>query len=358
MGASIARERRRFLAKGPRHTIQRWRINSLAGDRNSWHTPKRSRERGDVALDLRLRTATLDDASAIDHLLHDCALAYLGHSRGSGEALERLSQPGSDPAVVMDATGGSILGFGHVWSAGAEARCFTRVHPDAVGLGVGTALLSHLESRARSLCAWLLNVTQWAADTSAPALLRDRGYSETQFILGMRTPLDGYQSVDVVLPAGVDIAGFDPDRDRAQLFSVAREAFPDEPLEEGEWWHERCEDPTVHFDPSLWLAARTSDDVIGMCLGREQDDNQEGTVGYIADIAVRPAWRGKGIAYALLTRMLAMFAQAGLPAATLDVSADNLTGALRLYRKAGMHPEPSFTVWSLALADPEPRQGT
>jgi mycothiol synthase len=107
-------------------------------------------------------------------------------------------------------------------------------------------------------------------------------------------------------------------------------------------------DPTARFDPALWLVARRSG-IIGFCLGRLQDDHDRGTIGYVADLGVRPAERGAGLAYALLARMLGAFAAAGLPAAALDVDADNTTGALRLYRKAGMTPEPGATIWSKPL---------
>jgi len=56
-----------------------------------------------------------------------------------------------------------------------------------------------------------------------------------------------------------------------------------------------------------------------------------------------------GVALALLSRMFAMFAAAGQTRATLDVDADNLTGALRLYRAAGMSPVPRTTIWSRPL---------
>jgi len=36
----------------------------------------------------------------------------------------------------------------------------------------------------------------------------------------------------------------------------------------------------------------------------------------------------------------------GLERAALNVDAENTTGALRLYRKAGMEARPSFTVWA------------
>ncbi len=33
----------------------------------------------------------------------------------------------------------------------------------------------------------------------------------------------------------------------------------------------------------------------------------------------------------------------------LDVDAENVTSALRVYEKAGMEPQPAFTIWEKAL---------
>jgi ribosomal protein S18 acetylase RimI-like enzyme len=99
------------------------------------------------------------------------------------------------------------------------------------------------------------------------------------------------------------------------------------------------------FAPDLWFVARQAADIVGFCLGSRRTE-QDGTVGYVSDVGVRPAWRGQGIAFALLTTCLARFATDGLSTATLNVDAENLTGALRLYRKAGMHPTPLSTEWS------------
>jgi ribosomal protein S18 acetylase RimI-like enzyme len=66
-------------------------------------------------------------------------------------------------------------------------------------------------------------------------------------------------------------------------------------------------------------------------------------------VGVRPRWRGRGIGEALLSHSLNVFRRRGLAAAALNVDAENITGALRLYRKVGMEPKPSFTIWSKPL---------
>lgn len=52
---------------------------------------------------------------------------------------------------------------------------------------------------------------------------------------------------------------------------------------------------------------------------------------------VRRAWRRRGIALALLRHSFAALYQAGKRKVSLEVDAENHTGATRLYEKAGMH---------------------
>jgi ribosomal protein S18 acetylase RimI-like enzyme len=60
-------------------------------------------------------------------------------------------------------------------------------------------------------------------------------------------------------------------------------------------------------------------------------------------------WRRKGIAYALLKQSFASFHARGQKRAALGVDADSLTGALRLYEKAGMHVARQFDQFEKEL---------
>jgi mycothiol synthase len=59
--------------------------------------------------------------------------------------------------------------------------------------------------------------------------------------------------------------------------------------------------------------------------------------GYVGAIGVRPAWRGKGIAKALLYGTFAELWRRGTTRATLDVDSQNATGAVAPYERVGMH---------------------
>ncbi len=65
---------------------------------------------------------------------------------------------------------------------------------------------------------------------------------------------------------------------------------------------------------------------------------------------VRRAWRRCGLGRALLLHAFGEFASRGLRTAGLDVDAESLTGANRLYEEAGMHVSARFDIYEKALA--------
>ena len=302
-----------------------------------------------------MRPASIDDSPAIAALLTRCRQRYLGRASSIAEATQHLAQPGSDPrldTVVAVADDGHISGFGRVWLAEeAEVKCFVRVDPDATGRGIGTALLAQLERRAAELARepqTELTLTHWAADAAAPALLRARGFVESRFYLAMVVDLAGTQVAVPQLPDGVAVRIFEPG-DEAELFEAFRDAFASHPgrvdKDSATWWRERRDNESAAFDPGLWLLAVDGATIVGFSLGLERVD-AGARAGYVGDVGVRAAWRGRGIGHALLARSLAEFQRRGLATAALDVDAENLSGALALYRKVGMEPRPAFTIWT------------
>jgi len=83
---------------------------------------------------------------------------------------------------------------------------------------------------------------------------------------------------------------------------------------------------------------------VGATLGRPMED-----AGWIDIVAVRPAWRGRGIAKALLLRSFEGFGALGVGSVLLNVDSENPTGATRLYEKAGMRERRSFHLFEKQL---------
>ena len=70
----------------------------------------------------------------------------------------------------------------------------------------------------------------------------------------------------------------------------------------------------------------------------------------IDDLAVRKAWRGRGIGRALLLAAFRTLSERGQSVARLMVDAQNVTNAVRVYEAAGMHVSRRFDVLEKSLA--------
>ena len=97
--------------------------------------------------------------------------------------------------------------------------------------------------------------------------------------------------------------------------------------------------------PRLWLVAWAADEVAGQAWGLPR-----GGEVYVEDLCVRRPWRGRGLALALLEELFALLARRGLPFVRLFVDAQNVTGAIRVYERAGMRIERSIGAYEKRLA--------
>jgi mycothiol synthase len=217
---------------------------------------------------------------------------------------------------------------------------------------VATALLSRLVARARETAAEILTLTSWAEDLDAPPLLDSLGFTPIRYFVQMRIDLAMSTEQVVAWPDGLEFDTYERGRDDAELFSAYADAFAEHwgqgEVDEGDWWEENRDAANAGFDPALWFVGRADQTIAGFAICREREEEGQ-TVGWVSLIGVRPSWRGRGLGEALLGHSLNALRHRGLRRAALNVDAENTTGALRLYRKAGMEAKPAFTVWSKAV---------
>ena len=103
----------------------------------------------------------------------------------------------------------------------------------------------------------------------------------------------------------------------------------------------------VHGSPGFradcsWLAL-DGQTVAGYTLCSVTNQADGAPIGWLGTIGVRRAYRRRGIASALIARSLASFAACGAVAAGLDVDAENVTGAVRVYGALG------FRTWEASV---------
>jgi mycothiol synthase len=104
----------------------------------------------------------------------------------------------------------------------------------------------------------------------------------------------------------------------------------DDTFEEWAHWHVERDS----YDPSLWFLAVAGDELAGFSICRP--DPVDPVAGYVNLLGVRRPWRRQGLGEALLLRSFEAFREKGMTRGTLGVDASSVTGATRLYERAGM----------------------
>ena len=91
-------------------------------------------------------------------------------------------------------------------------------------------------------------------------------------------------------------------------------------------------------NPRFWQLAWEGDKLAGMVLARideQENEKRNRKRGYTEHIYVRPAWRGRGLASALIARSLQVLKEQGMTEAELGVDSENESAAFRLYQNLG-----------------------
>jgi mycothiol synthase len=214
-----------------------------------------------------------------------------------------------------------------------------REHPRLSGLGGARALLETTEAwaRTRAAAGALFRGTVASPDESARHLFENAGYRFIRHMLEMRIELDA-EPPEPQWPEGIRARTFVPGEDERSVYEADMEAFEDhweprrQPFDEWRAW--TLEDP--RFDASLWFLVEADESLAGFCLCGEHPSGDP-TFGYVWILGVRRPWRRRGLGLALLQHAFREFRRRGMTRAGLDVDAENLTGAVRLYERAGMH---------------------
>jgi mycothiol synthase len=219
--------------------------------------------------------------------------------------------------------------------AGGPLRWGGRVHPQHTGRGLGRALVGWADELASALApTGRLDVMSGtpALDRRAHRLLAGAGYAHVRNGWDMGAPLSG-REVAGDPPAGVTFRRFEPGRDERTFWEVAESAFADHwgwtPSPYETWRAEWYEDP--RWEPARVLLADVDGETVGECAWVEEERG-----AYVASLGVLEHHRGGGIGTGLLRRAIADMAQSGFRDVELSVDAENATGAVGLYERAGL----------------------
>jgi mycothiol synthase len=289
------------------------------------------------------------DAKAVAALISACQIADTGETDMSVERMldDWHSLDLAEEAVILTAPDGRIAAYADVFNRSfVIVSIYGYVHPDYREVGLGSYLVAwgerwtrdHMlqaQENARVVVQHYIN----SANEAARRLLENSGYSQVRGIYVMETTLDEPPTLPR-WPADISVRTFVPGRDERAVYEAVEDAFrdlwgrPRNPLERFV-----RETKNENFDPSLWFLALQGDEIAGLVLCKTLAGE-----GWIDVVGVRRPWRNRGLGLALLRHAFTEYQRRNIRRVSLSVDAESITGAPRLYGRAGMRVRESYII--------------
>lgn len=319
------------------------------------------------------RPATLADIPQIVEMLNDICESLKGTRPRVEENLHSwMTAPKFDPATstILLFAGDDLAGYAVIWDnypipykVWINMGVRPRYRDGELGMALhrwaemrGQWAIERVPAEARvTLVDSALSIDQQALD-----LLEKAGYVLKRYFWRMSIMLDDKTEIpEPVLPEGIEIVPWSAVETRFSLRDIAKannEGFKDhwghteQPLDDmvKEWTHWFA--TAKYMTADSWFLALDGDEIAGVSLCEDMaQGNPEW--GYLDSLTVLRPWRRKGLALALLQHTFRHYQERGFKRVDLHVDAASLTGATRLYEKAGMHMDEQSNAYQKVLRD-------
>jgi mycothiol synthase len=295
------------------------------------------------------RPATQDDLDAVVALLEADQLAGMGETDNVREEivwLWPLAYVDLARDTVVVTAGEELAAYGDaLWDPATPGPLAGRgaVHPAHLGRGIGASLVGWTRDLAPARGApGLRHNGVDAGNAAARALLEANGFRHVRDFYTMVRSLPA--GTPPPPPDGIAIRVFETGRDERALYENHEATFADhwgfvpEPYESfaAEWFE------SEDWVPDLAYLAMAGEEVVGHAAALEF-----ALRGFISSLGVLRAWRGRGIAQALLHRAFSDLTARGQPEVALGVDAASPTRAVALYERVGMTVRHRYVTYDL-----------
>jgi mycothiol synthase len=307
------------------------------------------------------RPACIEDAEMVVKMYNMYSKELLGIEKYRlSDTLTEWTLPSTQldqDTLLVFAPDGKLAGYGEFWDIAepyVRKGLWYRVHPAYDDLGIDLLLVGWAEEKARLAvdrapqeARVTLQGNSNTLDKRMQSVFTRLGFAHNR--TGLRMVIDLKEPPAAPRwPEGIRVRTLTRGKDERRLIQAVYDSFSDhwgfvpEPFDAymKRWMYftEHNED----FDPALWFMAMDGDDVAGisLCYAKSHDDPN---LGWVSTLGVCRPWRKRGLGLALLQHSFGELYRRGQRKVGLGVDADSLTGATRLYLKAGMQPDPKHT---------------
>ena len=307
------------------------------------------------------RPARMEDAEMVVKMYNEYSKELMGVEKYRlSDTLSEWSLPSThldQDTLLVFAKDGKLAGYGEYWDISepyVRKSLWYRIHPEYAGLGIDLFLVGWAEEKARQAidrapdgARVTLQGNSIILDQRMQEVFTSLGYSHNR--TGLRMVIDLKEPPTAPRwPEGIRVQTLERGKDERRMIQAVYDSFSDhwgfvpEPFEAylERWQHFMDHNPDL--DPALWFMALDGDDVAGMSLCFEKSFDDPG-LGWVGTLGVCRPWRKHGLGLALLQHSFCELYQRGQRKIGLGVDADSLTGATRLYEKAGMRSDPTHT---------------
>ncbi len=224
---------------------------------------------------------------------------------------------------------GHVVGYGDIWIQGDEVAL------EVAAPGHWLTFVEWAERHAREQGLRQVRLF-FPAGHELAGILAQRGYRHWRSAYTMRIEFDADRPPSPAPPAGIELRPYRPNEE-VPVREALNECFADDPFHhvatESSFREFYLHKPG--FDPTLWTLAWDGGELAGIVLAYPYAPG-EPDVGWVSVLGVRAPWRRRGLGEALLRAAFRGLHDHGLRRAGLGVGAENETGAVRLYERAGM----------------------
>ena len=300
------------------------------------------------------RSPVPDDAVAVAGLMAACVRADGG---AEGTSVEHVLDDWQEvdlqeQAVLVLGPDGAVAGYADVVNrAFVSLTVYGYVHPGRRGRGIGAWLVGWGEGWIRDRLHLAperagIVVRHYVISTNGGArrLLENGGYEALRGTYVMEIDLEE-EPPEPEWPESLAVRTFRPGRDERAVFEAVEDVFRDV------WGRPRgtfgrfvSMTENDNFDPSLWFLATAGGEIAGMALCKTVAGE-----GWVDIVGVRRPWRRRGLGLALLRRAFGEYRGRGVRRVELSVDAGSVTGAPRLYGRAGMRLKAGYVVYQKEL---------
>lgn len=295
------------------------------------------------------------DLQPIANLINACEVVdHLEEGTSVAELRAELEAPGydrkRDMSLWRDADG-RLQGFVRLWRPEVvetvEGRLIFKVHPQARRSDLGAQCLAWAEDRLREAAQTagklgILHARVSQKDAQKIGLLERQGFSIDRYFLTMARSL-AEPIPEPVLPPGFSLRLTNGQADAEAWVALFNESFIDHwnhhPLTVEQFLHEMR---LPEYQANLDMIALSPDGVFAaFCYGSiypEENQRSGRSDGWIEVLGTHRGFRKIGLGRAILRDGLQRLKAAGVESARLNVDAESLTGATRLYESEGFRP--------------------